>query len=234
MADSSSSSYGAIDSEDRRSLVPSSNLDPVSPLIVDSASGEPILQPDQPVPPSTNNSTFSFCSIMTIPYLGPMILMPSSLAVASYLVFFHPSHANSTHLFWALCRIGLFYAGWTIYKKIFQGDTQDLGHITMGFLAFVSYMQWPGATLIAASIIWLHYALAFYLVFVKLDTAEALAQAVKRTTAPVALVWAWVFRIYVCLNLVFWYMVVAHKLIPLVRDRSSYNTVSTAGGEDRH
>ena len=216
MADSST--YGSIDSEGRRGIDPSVNLLPES---------QDVPKPQQV--PSTNSS---LNSIVTIPYLGPMILMPSSLAVAVYLVFFHPSNANATHLFWSLCGIGLFYAGWTIYKKLFQGDKQDLGHFTMGFLAFASFMQWPLTTLVAASIIWLHYALAFYLVFVKLDTAESVARAVKQSTAPAALVWAWVFRTYICLNLVFWYLVVAHKLMPVVRDHTPRYMLAT--GEDRH
>ena len=150
-----------------------------------------------------------------------LVLLPAS-QVASYwiLLFSAPSATSSAtpreHLYKGLALASAFYAGWTVYKKLFQGDKSDLGHITMGFLCAMSLLRRPKLTAAATLVVMLHYGLALYLVFVQFPSAASLAKAVKKSTSTAALFWAWTLRAYVVSNVVLWYQVLTTKVWPLL------------------
>jgi hypothetical protein len=154
--------------------------------------------------------------------LLPVLLLLPASQVASFwiLLFSSPSLTRTStpqdHLYRGLAMVSAFYAGWTVYKKLFQGDKSDLGHITMGFLCAMSLLKRPKLTAVATFVVLLHYFLAIYLVFVQFPTARALAQAVKKSTSTVAVFWAWTLRAYMVSNAVLWYQVLTTKVWPLL------------------
>ena len=165
---------------------------------------------------SASASPGSWAALMPV-----LFLLPAS-QVASFwiLLFSSPSvtHTSNTrdHLYRGLALTSAFYAGWTIYKKLFQGDKSDLGHITMGFLCAMSLLKRPKLTAVATTIVLLHYCLALYLVFVQFPSAKSLAKAVKKSTSHAAIFWAWTLRAYVVSNLVLWYQTLTTKVWPLL------------------
>jgi hypothetical protein len=153
--------------------------------------------------------------------LPVLVLLPASQVASFWILLFSPpsltrSVTQPQHLYRGLALVSAFYASWTIYKKLFQGDKSDLGHVTMGLLCAMSLLRRPKLTATATVIVFLHYTLALYLVFVQFSSASALAKAVKKSTSTAAIVWAWTLRAYVVSNLVLWYQVLTTKVWPLL------------------
>jgi hypothetical protein len=124
--------------------------------------------------------------------------------------------ARIAHLFNGLALVSAFYASWALYKRWFQGDTNDLGHVTMGFLCVSSLLKRPYLTAAATLIVLLHYLFALYLVFIMFPTAAKLAKAVKKTVTTSTVVWAWVLRMYMVSNTYLWYQVLTTKVWTLL------------------
>jgi hypothetical protein len=154
--------------------------------------------------------------------LLPVLLLLPASQVASFwiLLLSRPALTHSStpqqHLYRGLALVSAFFASWTVFKKLFQGDKSDLGHVTMGFLCAMSLWRRPKLTATATIVVFLHYTLALYLVFVQFSSASALAKAVKKSTSTAAIVWAWTLRAYVVSNLVLWYQVLTTKVWPLL------------------
>jgi hypothetical protein len=124
--------------------------------------------------------------------------------------------ARVAHLYHGLAAVSAFYASWALYKRWFQGDANDLGHVTMGFLCASSLLRRPHLAAAANVVVLLHFVFALYLVFVLFPTAAALAKAVKKSVTAGTLTWAWVLRVYMVSNTFLWYRVLTTKVWPLL------------------
>jgi hypothetical protein len=165
---------------------------------------------------AASGSPGSWAALMPV-----LILLPASQVASFWILLFSSPSVTYTstprdHLYRGLALASAFYAGWTVYKKLFQGDKSDLGHITMGFLCAMSLLKRPKLTAVATTIVLLHYGLALYLVFVQFPSAQGLAKAVKKSTSTAAVFWAWTLRAYVVSNLILWYQVLTTKVWPLL------------------
>jgi hypothetical protein len=147
--------------------------------------------------------------------INPLItaLMPVSQTVAWYLVL-TPSYG----LFKSVSGISAFYCAWALFKRFIQGESKELGHISMGLLAVASFMQKKNFSIAATGLVLANFALPAYFVFSW--SAQELAQKIKKTTSEEGIIWAWIFKVYFVSSICFWSFVL-YRFIKMPSDAYS-------------
>jgi hypothetical protein len=124
-------------------------------------------------------------------------LMPLSQTVAWYLVL-----TPSYDLFQSVSGISAFYCAWALFKRFIQGESKELGHISMGLLAVASFMEKKNFSIAATGLVLANFALPAYFIFSW--SAEELAKKIKKTITQEGIIWAWIFKTYFVSCICFW------------------------------
>jgi hypothetical protein len=164
----------------------------------------------------TQNS--SFLTRMTT--INPFVtaLMPISQTVAWFLVL-----TQSFDLFKSVSGISAFYCVWALVKRFIQGESKELGHISMGLLAVASFMEKKNFSIAATCLVLGNFALPAFFVFSW--SAQELAHRVKQTKTPLdrgiqgsyGIIWARIFKAYFLSSICFWGFVL-YQFIELPSD----------------
>lgn len=123
-------------------------------------------------------------------------LMPVSQAVAWFLVF-------EQELYSSIFKVSLFYCLWALYNKYLGGLPQELGHISMGFLALSAYYRNRTSSMIACGLVFFNFAAPAILIVVAWSP-EKLAEKVKKDTSSAGIMWAYIFKLYFVSNMALW------------------------------
>jgi hypothetical protein len=154
-------------------------------------------------------------SILSTMVINPLTtaLMPVSQTVAWYLLL-----TPSYDLFKSVSGISAFYCAWALFKRLIQGESKELGHISMGLLAVASFMEKKNFSIAATSLVLANFALPAYFIFSW--SAEELAKKIKKTTSEEGIIWAWIFKVYFVSSICFWSFVL-YRFIKMPSDYSS-------------
>lgn len=148
---------------------------------------------------------------MTNPLL--MSLMPLSQVTSWYLIAKTISnkdgHDDKVALYGTVWKMAAFFCSWALLNK-FRGNKKELGHISMGLAALVTYFELPKIfTIPAIALVVTNFAAPAKTVLIDWDIAE-LARKTKNTTT-----WAYIFKGYFVSCIALWstvlYQVIAVK-----------------------
>jgi hypothetical protein len=128
-------------------------------------------------------------------------LMPISQAVSWYFVLKRPLYAS-------VLKIASFYCAWALYIRIFV-TSKEMNQFPLGFLAVGAYLERKNLAVAGTIIELVIYVVVFFLVF-SLSASE-LALKHKKEDTPLAICWAYVFKLYSLSNICLWCLVL-HKL----------------------
>jgi hypothetical protein len=130
-----------------------------------------------------------------------LALMPISQAVSWYLILEHPLYAS-------VWKIAAFYCVWALYNRFFVAP-QELGQFSMGFLAVAAYLERKNVSIVGAIFVLLNFAVPAY--YVLSWSPSKLARNVKKSDTQLAIIWAYIFKLYFISNFCLWSMVL-HKI----------------------
>jgi hypothetical protein len=136
-------------------------------------------------------------------FLGPMMLMPVSQAVAWWLVF------RGDSLFESVFKIASFYCLWALYNRYVAGLTKEKGHISQGILALTSYFNLRNYSILAALLVILNFAAGLGICLQ--HGPRGLAKFKHKSTTGLPLLWALILIAYMMSNIALWSNV-AHRL----------------------
>ena len=123
-----------------------------------------------------------------------LALMPVSQVVAWLLVL-------KKELFDSVWKISTFYCLWAVYNRVFVAP-QELGYISMGFLAVAAYFRNKHASLAGTGLVIANFLIPAMIIFG--SSAAELAKLVKDTDSELGILWAYVFKLYFVSNLLLW------------------------------
>lgn len=123
-------------------------------------------------------------------------LMPLSQAVAWYMVL------REVPLLAQVWKIALFHCLWALYNRFSGALPNEMGHLTMGFMAWTAYFHHPRAALAGAALVLLNFALAMGAIISM--TTKDMALKVKQRDDSLGMLWARTFQVYVASNLALW------------------------------
>jgi hypothetical protein len=131
-------------------------------------------------------------------------LMPLSQTVSWTLVLRQAGGpASSPHHFYpTIGGVAFFYCAWALYNRYLGGVPQELGQFSMGIMVLACYTERRLYCLAACTLIMLNYLAPLGLV-VPLS-AEQMARQFKKDTRSIAIVWAYIFKLYLLSNLALW------------------------------
>lgn len=139
-----------------------------------------------------------------------MALMPTSQAVAWYLVMIHNNSSDKQQFgitfYPSISSIAFFYCAWALYNRYLGGNVQELGQYTMGLLSIATYFQNFIGSIVATGLVLFNFLLVSYFVLIKWNSEE-LARNVKNDTSSLAIIWAKVFKTYFVSNICLWSVV---------------------------
>jgi hypothetical protein len=136
-----------------------------------------------------------------------MALMPLSQSLAWYLLWQATGHHRTTStllLYSNVAKIAAFYCAWALYNIVIAKQ-KDLGLFTMGLLAVAAYLEHRVASMVGTLLVLANFGFAAY--FVLAWSPNKLAKIVKKTDTPLAIVWAYVFKCYFVVSILFWSVV---------------------------
>jgi hypothetical protein len=132
-------------------------------------------------------------------------LMPISQAVAWYMVL-QSNIADRRSIYSAVWKISAFYCAWALFNRFFQGVTEELGMYSMGFLAVASFFQKKIFSIIGTVLVLLNFGLPAYSILIAWGPSE-LAETVKNSDTELAIIWAYIFKLYFVSNFCLWGLV---------------------------
>jgi hypothetical protein len=136
-----------------------------------------------------------------------------SLMVASQAVSWtYVIKSNGTALYRAVWQLSLFYVAWALYKKIFLGDENELGHISFGLLALATYLEKKWLSVAANLLLLANFSFALYIIWS--FSPKELADMIKKDDTALGLVWGYTFDAYIISSSLLWAFVLS-KLVKL-------------------
>jgi hypothetical protein len=105
-------------------------------------------------------------------------------------------------LYTSVYRLSVFYFLWALYNRYMGGQVHELGHFSFALMAAAAYFEKPRFCMAASLLVFVQYAVAFYLCFSV--SASSWALGIHGETTRMAVLWAWAFRAYVISNLGLW------------------------------
>lgn len=160
------------------------------------------------------------CCNMGLGILFWMALMVVSQAVSWTYVL---KCSEGPMLYRAVWQLALFYTMWALYKKIVLNDTNELGHLSFGFLAVAAFLQHKWLAVAADAVVIANFLLAVSIIFT-LDPHD-LAMLVKKEESALGIAWAYTFYAYIFSSLFLWSLVL-RKLL-LLPCTPTYTTLPT-------
>jgi hypothetical protein len=127
-------------------------------------------------------------------------LMPISQAVAWYLVLRNGDGQPNYSMF---AGIAGFYCAWALYNRYLGDLKQELGQYSMGLMVLAcGWSQNRFASMAACGLILVNYAVPIGVVFPL--SAHDMAQKFRKDTRPIAIAWAYIFKLYLISNVGLW------------------------------
>lgn len=131
------------------------------------------------------------------------ILFSMALMVASQVVSWgYVIQSEGTSLYRAVWQLSLFYMAWALYKKIFLGDENELGHISFGLLAVAAYLERRWFAVAAAVVLVANFLLAVVIIFS--FSPKSLAGMIKHDDSALGVIWAFIFDAYIFSSIGLW------------------------------
>jgi hypothetical protein len=123
-----------------------------------------------------------------------MALMPISQSVAWYAVV-----GSGRPLYSSVCGISAFYCGWALYKRFIEGESRELGHISMGCLALATFLERRYLSMAGTGLVLANFAVPVAIILPW--SAKKIANTFKGQESDLAIVWANVFKLYLISNI---------------------------------
>lgn len=132
-------------------------------------------------------------------------LMPLSQSLAWYALFKGSAKEDPLTVYFQVVGMAAsFYCLWALYKKFVEGDTRELGHISMGLTALGCMLERQNFVLGSIALVVVNFAVPTFAYGVLWMPARQLARAVKKTDAKEGIVWAYIFKLYLVSSMCFW------------------------------
>jgi hypothetical protein len=159
----------------------------------------------------TNNTSPSLFDIkfeaMNSYGLMKAAIMPISQSVAWYTIV-QPGFP----FYNSVCGISAFYCAWAAYKRYLEGNTLELGHYSMGFLALAAFFESRMLTALGTVVVIANTAFVIRIVFPW--SAQKTAKTLKGEETDLAIAWSYVFKVYL-VSLIALYGTILYKLIQM-------------------
>jgi hypothetical protein len=157
--------------------------------------------------------------------MSPVNPVALALMPVSQLVSWKLIQSETYPLYPTISGIAAFYCVWALYNLWIEGNHRELGHISMGLLAVAAYFEKRNLTIAATGLVIINFFLpVLYLVPM---SAHDMAKLIKESTSTWAIVWAYIFKLYLLSNLAL-FSTILYKVVQPQSINNSYTSVSSS------